>query len=207
MKLVCISDVHCEPINLPPGDLLVFAGDMTDTGREVEVIDMLDWLQNMGKLYTHGVVMVAGNHDFLFERDSAIARQMCSDRGIRYLCETGCEIGGLHFWGSPYTRRFGRWAFMYDECMDNRIWKRIPEDTDVLITHQPPLWILDNVDGRSCGSHGLREEVVAIKPKLHVFGHIHAGYGMMDIDGTRYVNAAVCNEAYDPVNRPQEVEI
>lgn len=211
MKLVCMSDLHqyFDDKPVPGGDLLVIAGDITNTGTRKQTVDMLDYIASLVKQYTHGVVLVAGNHDFSFQRDPMVYAQACEDRGITYLCESGCVIGGLSVWGSPYCQRFNHWAFMYDKYMEHRIWDRIPEDTDVLVTHEAPMGILDkSEEGYYLGSEGLRLAVIErVKPKVHIFGHIHEGYGTIEINGTRFVNASYCNAQYEPVNEPQEVEV
>lgn len=210
MYVVCISDLHGHTIPLPPGDLLLVAGDLTRTGTRKQVHDMLQYLTNSLHLYTNGIVMIAGNHDLLFQNDPLVAEQMCRDMGITYLCESGCEVNGLKIWGSPYAPRINDWAFGYDSYMDKRIWMRIPEDTDILITHGPPRGILDDItDQWHIGSAGLLSEVLNRQGiiKLHVFGHAHKSYGIMDIDGTRFVNASICDAEYEPIRVPWEVEI
>lgn len=50
---------------------------------------------------------------------------------------------------------------------------RIPRETDVLITHTPPRYHLD----LNLGCAALLKEIWLVKPRLHVFGHIHSGHG------------------------------
>ena len=208
MKIVCISDLHGHTIPLPPGDLLLVAGDLTMTGTRFQVYEMLQYLTNGLHLYTNGIVMIAGNHDFLFQNDPLVAEQMCKDAGITYLCESGCEIAGFKIWGSPYVPRIGDWAFGYDPYMENRIWKRIPQDTDILLTHGAPCGVLDDIDDQwHIGSTGLLGEIANRGIKLHVFGHVHEGYGIATFPGTRFVNASICDAEYEPTRVPQEVEI
>lgn len=205
MKLLCVSDLHQYKPVLAPSDIFVIAGDITDTGTRAQAFEMLDYLASMRR----DIVLVPGNHDKVFQKEPEIMEQACADRGIRLLIESGCEIEGIKFWGSPYCQRFGHWAFMYDQYMEYRIWDRIPEDTDVLVTHEAPMGILDKTEeGFHLGSEFLYLAVTErVKPKLHIFGHIHSSYGTIEINGTRFVNASVCDANYDPVNEPQEVEI
>jgi Icc-related predicted phosphoesterase len=87
-------------------------------------------------------------------------------------------------------------------------WALIPEGTDVLITHGPPFGILDwTARGERVGCEDLLEAVRRVKPRLHVFGHIHEGYGEHEQDGTRFVNASICTEAYQPTNAPIVVDV
>ena len=86
-----------------------------------------------------------------------------------------------------------------------QMWQRIPDDTDILITHGPPLGVMDR---EHCGDEFLLRHVVdRVKPKAHVFGHIHDGYGMGEYEGTTFVNCAQLNDFYELVNKPVEVEI
>lgn len=209
MRIVCISDLHMETPLLPFGDLLIVAGDLTSTGPIGQTKTMLGYLMDNKHKYTHGVVMIAGNHDFLFQRDPLVAEQLVKDARITYLCESGCIINGFKIWGSPYVPRIGDWAFGYDQYMEHRIWQRIPEDTDILITHGAPMGILDDIEDRwHIGSAGLYNEIFnRVHPKLHVFGHVHEGYGTYDTEETKFVNASICDVNYDPTNKPVEVEI
>ena len=113
----------------------------------------------------------------------------------------GLRSTGVAFYGSPWQPWFHDWAFNLPrgEALDHK-WKQIPASTDVLVTHGPPWGILDTaMDGRSCGCEELLRHVrERVRPRVHVFGHIHEGYGAEEIDGTRFFNAAVC----DVRNRP-----
>jgi Icc-related predicted phosphoesterase len=63
------------------------------------------------------------------------------------------------------------------------------------------------MSGEHVGCEELRAAVERVRPRVHIFGHIHHGYGMMDWNGTRFVNASVCNEQYRPVNPPAVTEL
>lgn len=120
----------------------------------------------------------------------------------------------LKIWGSPWTLRF---EGMNPHCMAFTVdteeqiaekWKLIPDDVDILVTHSPPQqvrdWIWDYPRGvvRVCGSKSLKDAYRRIRPKLHVFGHIHEGYGQDANSTTKFVNASHVNERYEPVNKP-----
>jgi len=87
------------------------------------------------------------------------------------------------------------------------VWSNVPADTDVLITHSPPFGILDVVNGEHVGCRDLARELKRIRPRLHIFGHIHQSYGRIDRDGTIYVNAALRDEEYKLVNQPIVVDL
>ena len=92
-----------------------------------------------------------------------------------YLCDESLTLDGVKFYGSPWQPRFFDWAFNKDRGAPLKaIWDKIPLDTDVLITHGPPHGILDlTFDKIKAGCEELLLAVQRIKPKVHVFGHIH----------------------------------
>jgi len=203
VKFVFISDTHSlhEQVDLPEGDVLVHAGDFSMRGTLPEVSAFLDWLERQPHRYK---VLVAGNHDFLAEREPGVFRALLPESVI-YLENSGVEIEGLRLWGSPITPWFFDWAFNRHRGADIRpYWEAIPSGTDVLITHGPPYGILDEVlrDPRPVGCRDLLRRIEEIRPRVHVFGHIHEGYGQLERDGTRFINAASVDVRYKPVNAP-----
>ena len=215
MKLVLISDTHemHEQVTIPPCDVLIHAGDLTGRGSPARTQMALEWLDKQPAKH---VICIAGNHDFFFQNYHQAARDLVCNTRIHYLENQGISIDGLNFWGSPYTPEFMQWAFMYDRAMVGQ-WDNIPNDTDVLITHGPPMGILDqsapHLNSERLGCYDLWKAVQRILPKIHVFGHIHGGYGTSATVGTDwqrkpvYYNASVVNEAYQVVNKPWEVEL
>lgn len=208
MKLVCLSDTHGlhREVKLPPGDVLVHAGDLSAHGRLDEVASFLNWFSAVGN-YRHRV-LIAGNHDFLFERSPALAEQLVP-QNVHYLNDSGITLEGLSFWGSPVTPVFHHWAFNRSEAEIAGHWARIPEQVDVLITHGPPYGVLDQVlpERRPVGCPELAKAVRQVRPRLHVFGHIHEGYGSEEHEGTRYLNVSICNADYCLTNSPVVVEL
>lgn len=207
MKLVLISDTHGKHrrFDIPEGDVLIHAGDIMTRGYDpLELQDFNSWL---GELSHPNKIVIAGNHDWLFER-SYKTRELITN--AIYLEDSGVEIGGLKFWGSPVQPEFFNWAFNRKRGEEiQKHWDKIPEGTDVLITHGPPAGFRDWVKSgyESLGCRNLRDTIKKIKPKLNVFGHIHGGYGG-DHDGTTYfVNASLLNEAYQPTNKPIVAEL
>ena len=207
-KIVFISDTHGFCPAVPDGDILVHAGDLTMRGRPAEVYDAARWLKSLPHKYK---VVVAGNHDFLFEKYPKEAQEMLGE-GTHYLENSGTLIRGLRFWGSPITPWFCDWAFNRERGSEIRkYWDQIPPNTHILITHGPPLGILDQADAykntQHCGCADLLAHVKVAKPLIHVFGHIHGGYGHTRQDGVDFYNASVVNESYKISNEPWVVEI
>jgi Icc-related predicted phosphoesterase len=189
VRLVCLSDTHNNPPkNIPDGDILVHAGDLTMMGKFDEIARAGDWLRSLP--HKHKVV-ICGNHDFLFERDQYLGRHALGP-DITYLQDSGATVAGLKFYGSPWTPRFFDWAFNADDEI-GRHWFKIPEGIDVLITHGPPFGILDMTQrGVAAGCPQLARRILEVRPRLHVFGHIHESHGeaIRDDGWTTYVNAS-----------------
>jgi Icc-related predicted phosphoesterase len=214
MRIVCISDTHnCnEQIVVPDGDLLIHSGDAAVRGTVEEIEHFNYWFSSLPHKRK---IFVAGNHDWLFERENQRARKML-DPSIIYLQDSPTVIDGLRIYGSPWQPRFFDWAFNLNRGAEMaEKWKLIPNDIDILITHGPPNGILDEVPRvwgiENTGCEELRkkvEETVEFgRLKLHVFGHIHCGYGVHEEMGVKFVNASICDESYKPTNQPVVVEI
>lgn len=215
MRVVCISDTHryhekpweAEKIKIPDGDILIHAGDSTYEGRIAETTNFLAWFVS----HPHpNKVMIAGNHDWLFEKSNALARSMIP-REITYLQDEMKEVAGLKIYGSPWTPYFLGWAFNLER--GHRIrekWNKIPRGIDILVTHGPPMGILDlTYDGEHVGCKDLLDIVMRVRPKLHVFGHIHMCGGQSVKVGNppiTFVNAAVLGEDYKPASQPIVVD-
>lgn len=208
MKLVCISDTHGfhDQLSLPRGDILVHAGDFTDGGLVEEAQHFLRWFGQVGD-FAHRL-LIAGNHDLAFEHLPELVEKFIPEN-VTYLNDSGVTLGGLRFWGSPVTPYFFNWAFNRRSREIGRHWDLIPAGTDVLITHGPPFGLLDGVgpEREPVGCPQLARTVAAIKPRLHVFGHIHESYGSHHQGGTHYLNASICNAEYQVAQAPVVVEL
>ena len=201
MKIVCLSDTHQHgrDLKVPDGDVLVHCGDLTYGGSMREVEYELDWLHGLPHKHK---IFIAGNHDFYFESsDHTVLKQYPE---LTYLQDSGVEINGVKFWGSPWTTEFMNWAFQLKTPYHAREhWARIPNDLDILITHGPPHGIGDTVpSGEMVGDGPMFAAILQVKPKHHLCGHIHGGYGERFFNGIHFVNCAVNNERYMIANPP-----
>lgn len=212
MRLVCISDTHGdhEKVTLPSGDLLIHAGDVTGHGTEAETRGFFDWFKSQPFEYK---ICIAGNHDTFMEQEPEMSRQMADDAGVILLNDSGVDINGFSFWGSPITPRFMDWAFMADAGADIEThWNQIPTNTDVLVTHGPPYGILDEVvregmEKEHVGCPSLLSRIALVKPQIHVFGHIHEGHGSELINGVLYRNVSTMNRHYQIANDVQVIDL
>jgi predicted phosphodiesterase len=203
MRLVLVSDTHNQQrsLHLPGGDALVHAGDFTMGGSVAEVAAFGEWLGERPHPYK---IVVAGNHDFLFEREPRRARSLLPE-DVHYLRDSEVTIDGLRFWGAPWQPWFLDWAFNLRRGEEIAAkWALIPEGVDVLITHGPPRGTADRtVNGEDVGCADLGAAMARVKPRLCVFGHIHEGYGVY---GDK-VNASICDERYRPTRKPIVVDL
>jgi len=190
LTIVCISDTHelHREIDVPNGDILIHAGDFTMFSKSAAVIrDFNEWL---GELPHRHKIVVPGNHEFFLEADST-KRNLISNADL--LIDEAVEIMGLKIWGSPITSLYGG-AFGRSSPKDRALlYATIPDDVNILVTHGPPYGVLDRSPGglHHAGCPELREAVARLKPKLHLFGHIHGAHGIENMGDTLFVNAAL----------------
>jgi len=206
VKITAISDTHSLHKKITEkleGDILICAGDITRRGSKDDVLDFNHWLGELDFKYK---IVIAGNHDFCFEKDDTCYELLAN---AIYLEDSFVETEGLKIYGSPWQPWFFNWAFNLQrgkEISDK--WDLIPDDIDILVTHGPPFEILDKTKrGEFVGCKDLKKRVLEVRPKVHIFGHIHEAYGAVDTHNTKYINASVCNLGYKPVNKPVTFEI
>lgn len=219
-RLVIISDTHTyhHDLAIPDGDVLIHCGDLCGHGALQELQDFLKWFASQPH---HHKCFIAGNHDLCLDpshcpREAPIAQRMVHNAGagIHYLQDSGVTIESLRFWGSPYQPDFYDWAFQEPRGLLAQRWRRIPDDTDVLITHGPPYGKGDLAPiGGRVGCEALLDRVNVVKPLLHCFGHIHEGHGMgrLWVDGAGnegwWCNAAVLDGQYRVAHKPTVIDI
>lgn len=186
-KIAAISDTHnhdLRDIIIPDGDILIHAGDISSIGSIQEITKALAQLSALPHKH---ILLTAGNHDFGI-KDVPIPGN------ITLLMHEPIRLMGLNFFGSPYTPRYGNWAFMHEPGRLKELWGEIPTDTDILITHGPAYGVLDqNKDGENCGCKELSKAIGGLKLKAHIFGHIHEQGGKSE--GIAH-NVSVVDERY-----------
>lgn len=211
-RISCISDLHGSYPKLPGGDLLIIAGDLTSNDSAIAWHSFFDWLDRQ---QYRKIIYIGGNHDnFLSGLDEQERKDLCEEN-VEYLCDSACEFEGLKIWGSPHTLWFEGinphcMAFTGNEEYLAEKFTLIPDDTDILITHMPPFGILDYT--KRCihvGSKKLLGAIDAIKPRVHIFGHIHEDGGSRLYYGghTMCINASHMNAEYDSINPPINFEL
>lgn len=204
MIIDCVADLHGHYPELEGGHLLIVAGDLTPNDNAIWGFE--EWLRN--QKYQKKIV-IAGNHD------NWICKGICLDNRSEYLCDSGTEFAGYKIWGSPWTNWFEGinphcTAFTGDEALLQEKFALIPSDTHILVTHGPPRGILDKTKrGEHVGSSRLLRLLYErkISPLLHVFGHIHEGYGTVQFEDypTVFVNCSLMDENYDHIHGATQV--
>ncbi|RPA75904.1 Metallo-dependent phosphatase, partial [Ascobolus immersus RN42] len=197
--IICISDLHTLPLPpLPPGDLLIIAGDLTE-GTTAQLKTRLTELSALKSNYAH-IIVIAGNHDRALDSD-------CDEFDTRYLPDKGRidalkareEVRRLFreseaitylenstttvtirnrtytIFGSPgslATSKRTAFGYTVDEAV--KYLGKMSEKVDILITHSPPAGYLDG----GLGCLALRDVLWERKPRAHIFGHVHQGRGV-----------------------------
>ena len=165
-------------------------------------------------------ILISGNHDRIMENDPSWASGVLTGyKTIEYLQDEELTLyfdgpngdfpeDNIHIWGSPWQPNFNNWAFNLERGEEiKRKWNLIPQNTDILITHGPPFSKLDFVNrGGNVGCEDLLSKVNSIKPKIHVFGHIHEGAGYVFDGTTHFFNASVLNDRYEFRNKPITID-
>jgi Icc-related predicted phosphoesterase len=231
MRITFISDTHTKHNmitgDLPGGDLLIHAGDMSSMGRAHEIHDFCKWFESINN-YDHKV-FIAGNHDwgfidhikFAITNEAVIPEHtqqtLNSYKTFDYLFDEWIVVGDgdphdantktAKIYGSPWQPEFYDWAFNLPRQGDalRAVWDKIPEGTDILVTHGPAFGFVDTVYNRPAehlGCELLTERIGIIKPKIHVCGHIHTGYGHFFDGTTHFINASVLDERYQYTQEP-----
>jgi Icc-related predicted phosphoesterase len=209
ITIAAMADLHGILPTAPPCDLALIGGDVCPHAPLEAQAAWLDgafrrWLE---RIPAREVVAVAGNHDWVFER----APHLVPELRWRYLQDRGVELFGLKIYGTPWQPRFRDWAFNLDEPELEIKFNQIPEGTDIVVCHGPPLGFGDVVPrpagDEHVGSASLRDRLLAVRPRLCIFGHIHEGRGVYEMGGTVLANVSLVNHRYDMVYTPMAFEL
>ena len=234
MKVAVISDLHGHlPIYPSPYwegieecELLLICGDILPLHCQSKAIESRLWLIDEFKpwaasLPVEQVFFIAGNHDFWFERNDLMAHQIFSPHDkVRYLKNEYADYISTQdakvyrVFGTPYCHQFGNWAFMRDEETLAKKFSQIPNNVDILISHDAPYGTSDicfegwAADGSHKGCPELRDAIIASKPKYNFHGHLHsANHGEELLGDTKVFNTSILNEQYELVYEPLMIRL
>lgn len=184
MRILQISDTHNRHrllTNLPAADVIVHCGDFTDNGTEEEVLDFLNWYIGLPYKYK---IFVTGNHDLCLWDAQDIENL---PENVFFLQDRGVTIEGVKFFGIAY----------------NHSERLIPEGTDIVITHEPPIMILDESVGTHWGNFPLFKRIIEVRPRYHLFGHAHESCGTLKQDDIIFSNGAILDDFYHISHQPK----
>ena len=188
MRILQISDTHNQHrllTNMPKADVVVHCGDFADNGTEEEVLDFLNWFIDLPYPYK---LFVTGNHDLCLW-DAQNIEDLPDN--VFFLQDRGVTIEGVKFFGIAYN---------HSESL-------IPEGTHIVVTHEPPIMILDQSAGRHWGNFPLLNRIKEVKPRYHFFGHAHEGYGIQKQEGIVFSNASLLDDKNRLIRKPRLIQI
>jgi Icc-related predicted phosphoesterase len=219
MVIKATSDLHgYEPTHEQIGecDLLLVGGDIMPVwNHEPDFqLNWLDtrwreWLRERHENGAKKIVWIAGNHDFALQKDEGdkIARSMDTE-DIMYLCDEGIVVNGIKIWGFPWTPNLPGWAFQYDSIDVDDHLEKIPDDTDILLSHGPPYGAGDKpfMSYSHVGSTELKDIIANKKIPVVVCGHIHEGFGFYKVENSKVYVVSYLDRNYEPNNRVVEID-
>ena len=229
MKICAISDTHGYTFEVPPCDVFCHCGDWSPTDIQDDFVRMQDWLEeflkHLCRIPCKHVVLIAGNHDMCMEsmmlchafKDMQYHLGLTTtviENGypkhvvkVHYLNRDSIILDGVKFWGSPVTHQVNqyikRWAFE-----TNSPTYEIPDDADIILTHQPPsgnglgnTYWKQNRPSKRLGSDELKEAVWNSHAKLLLCGHTHTGNHNLttlnNVAKTKACNVSMLDEQYE----------
>lgn len=206
IKITCFSDIHGMPnerlnswMRKNPSDIFLYAGDI-QFNKFDDGFYTLEW---MNSLPFDEKIIIMGNHDNNSEKMMEYAMHL---NHFHILENRSIRIKGINFFGSPYSVTFGNWSFMESEEKLEEMYAKVPEDTNILLTHTPVYGIMDvstRYEHVHAGSVSLLNRIQNLKHlKYHVCGHIHEGYGIQKENGITFINASILDNMYNFVNDP-----
>jgi Icc-related predicted phosphoesterase len=208
MRIVAMSDTHGyhEKVEVTECDLLLHAGDFSWKGQWSEVEPFLEWFAKQPAKHK---VLIPGNHEVMMSKAPGLLRMKCKELGIHFLINEHVVIDGKKIFGSPYSVRFGNWAYGLEDNKLQEIWNMIEPDTNIILVHGPPKGILDRTNsGENAGSETLYKTIQGLlNLQLVVCGHIHEDRGCVSDGNVTYINAAICGIPYNNLTTPRHLKL
>lgn len=215
-RIAAISDLHGKFPEIEECDILLICGDIVPLHYQSNTIATESWylskfLPWCRDIKAKNVVFIAGNHEVAFEKIEQYLKTFFNNWkqfNIYYLNNETIEINGIKIFGTPYCKKFGNWAYMKSPEELTAVFSEIPENIDILMSHDAPK--LGNCgvitegwnEGVDAGNVQLAQAIIDKKPKINVHGHIHSSpRGPIQVNETTQVfNVSYLNEYYEPTH-------
>lgn len=225
-KICAISDLHGQlDFDIEECDILCICGDFVPLKVQSYHHGTVKWIIKKflpwcEKQKCEKVYLIAGNHDIILQTHGLSTRELfrgtkvvyLKDQLAEYLTDEGQTI---RIYGTPWCHKFGNWAFMMEDGGLAEIYDGIPENVDILMTHDCSYGACDVLlqktewtTNEHIGCHPLAEAVLAKKPKYQLSGHLHSGrHEFEQLGDTLCRNVSLLNEEYKMVYSPTYFEI
>ena len=235
MKIAVISDLHGHLPTYPSPywegieecELLLICGDILPLSMQSNMPRSRSWLIEDFKpwaasLPVEQVYFIAGNHDFWFEKNDIEARKIFSlNDKVTYMKNEYLDYYAsiqdsktYRIFGTPYCHMFGNWAFMRGEETLAHKFSEMPDDVDILISHDAPYGTSDicfegfSTSKGHIGCPELRDAIIEKKPKYCFHGHLHSSnHGEEVLGETKVYNTSILNEQYNLVYEPLMIRL
>lgn len=224
INLCALSDTHGQfGFDIEPVDLLLIGGDIVPLSIQSSIDKCNNWFEKTfvpwcEKQPAEKIVVVAGNHDKVLEKEPTFFKDLIKGTKITYLCCEECDFRGFKIFGSPLCKKFYNWSFMYDYDYQDSIYERYlktldayGEKVDILLTHDAPYGVSDIILQKNCpwatgeniGNHSLRSFVDKLQPSVMFHGHLHStNHECEKLRDTDVYNVSLLNENYKMVYKP-----
>ena len=235
IKVCAIADIHGSLIDIPECDILCICGDILPLNIQRDDYKSIAWLSGPFQRWCleapcDHVVLIWGNHDFIGEKlykkwmiegweqeELLFQNDAGPEPKIHILQDESVVINGLKIYGTPWCPSLTSWAFYKNSEGLKEEFKKIPYDTDILLTHCPPKFgqqgiVLQQNNWNFLSNFGCEELQEAIESKFaikststHIFsGHIHSGNHETEVSGGLiYQNVSIKDENYDITYLPK----
>lgn len=226
-KICAMSDLHGQlPKDIQPCDIVLICGDISPLNIQSNHTSCRKWIKDVFNTWANNlpcekVYLIAGNHDRSLEtRGIEYNKSLFIGTKVVYLENSGDEYitaegRVIKIWGTPACHIFGNWSFMFSEEKLTEIYSQIPENIDILLTHDQPFGygdvLLDDVywaDGSHIGNKPLAKAVLDKQPQYMFIGHLHSTtHSCVEINNTKRYNVSLLNERYEMVYEPLYLDI
>lgn len=221
MKVCVFSDSHGILPEIEKSELLLICGDIIPLDIQRDIPNSLIWFHTKfipwcNKQPVEQVYLVGGNHDFFLEKQPYAVSSMLKGSNIKILTNNGEDYidnsGKVwSIWGSPYCHIFGNWAFMYSDEFNKLEYMKMPDNLDILLTHDAAYEHNDQCLGFKSGNQKylhrgnipLKEVIEYKKPKYHFYGHLHTcEHNLTNFNGTQSACVSLVDEMYFQSYKP-----